>query len=79
MAGEVWVHIDRLDRRDGKVWAVQYWTRTKGLVYHVAKDVQIHVPTFTRWFGRSTLQPRAVLVVRFGKVFIGKNVTEIYE
>lgn len=60
--GQVWVHVDRLDREDCKVWAVQHW-RDGRPVYETAYSVVLHAPGFTQFFGARGRQPKAVIVV----------------
>ncbi len=75
--GEVWCHVNRLDRTDDKVWAVQYWRGGKP-VYHVCANVQLQAPSLTRFFGpRSRKQPRAVIVVPLGTVKVFKSCTVV--
>lgn len=60
--GEVWLHVDRLDKKNEAVWAVQYWADGKP-VYRVTRSVTVDTLGFTRFFGpRSRQQPRAVVV-----------------
>lgn len=65
----VWLHIDRLDRKDGRVWALQ-WRDGKGQHYRRASRVGTFTEGHAVFFGVSRLQPRAVIafpnaVVRF--------------
>lgn len=60
--GTVWVHIDRLDRDDGKVWAVQFWDKGKHR-YEVTAGVVILGGAYTAFFGAKGRQPKAVIVV----------------
>ena len=60
--GCVWIHVDRLDREDGKVWAVQWWVNGKAR-YDVAKSVVIIASSYTQFFGAKGKQPKAVIVV----------------
>lgn len=66
-AGEVWVHVDRLDRADGCVWAVQSVEHGKP-VYRVAESVIVFPASYTAFHGAKSAQPRAVIVVPGGKV-----------
>ena len=60
--GEVWLHIDRLDKKNEKIWAVQFW-EGQTLAYRVAQTVTVNARAITRFFGpRSRKQPRAVVV-----------------
>lgn len=60
--GELWVHIDRLDREDGRVWAIQYRVSGKPQ-YAVAQGVVIQAASSTRFYGPTGRQPRAVICV----------------
>lgn len=60
--GQVWVHIDRLDREDCRVWAVQHWQQGR-VVYETAYSVVLRAPCFTQFFGAKGRQPKAVIVV----------------
>ncbi len=69
--GEVWVHVDRLDREDGRVWAVQWRGSKGGPYYRTFHRVEWHGVGYlsTKFFGRkSQLQPRAVIVIPGGTV-----------
>ena len=69
--GEVWVHVDRLDRKDGRVWALQWRGSKGGPYYQTAHKVEWHGVEYltTKFFGRrSKLQPRLVIVVPRGEV-----------
>lgn len=66
-AGEVWLHVDRLDRPDGLIWAVQSVERGKP-VYRVAEAVIVFPASYTAFHGAKAAQPRAVIVVPGGKV-----------
>ena len=61
--GHVWIHIDRLDREDGKVWAVQDHGPRGGKRYRVAEAVIINAPCYSAFFGATGEQPKAVIVV----------------
>lgn len=65
--GEVWLHVDRLDRPDGLIWAVQSVERGKP-VYRVAEAVIVFPASYTAFHGAKAAQPKAVLVVPGGKV-----------
>lgn len=72
--GEVWLHVDRLKKKNGSVWALQYRTRTGRAVYRVAREVITLIPLRTLYFGRlARLQPKAVLVAHNARVFWKKN------
>ena len=60
--GCVWIHVDRLDREDGKVWAVQSWVNGK-CRYELARSVVILAESYTQFFGPKGKQPKAVIVV----------------
>lgn len=62
-AGEVWVHVDRLDREDRRVWAVQSQCPEKGALYQTCHNVVIQAACYTQFFGRDGKQPKAVIVV----------------
>jgi len=69
--GEVWVHVDRLDRDDGRVMAVQWRGAKGGPYYQTFHKVEWHGCGYvtTKFFGRrSTRQPRLVIVVPRGLV-----------
>lgn len=73
--GQIWVHVDRLDRDDGKVWAVQYYAGRKAR-YDVAAGVVLNGQSYTKFFGKG-LQPRAVIVVEGGTVTMQGDVAVI--
>jgi len=58
--GTIWLHIDRFGKRNGAVWALQYWEGGRPR-WRVARDVSIQAPMWTMACedGR---QPRAWLV-----------------
>lgn len=65
---QVWIHIDKINRRDGRIWAVQYCP-PKGhgpSVYYAVTGVVCTVPTCTSY--NSTSQPRAWLQASAAKV-----------
>jgi hypothetical protein len=69
--GEVWVHVDRIDREDGRVWAVQWRGSKGGPYYQTAHKVEFLsiARTFSKFFGRrSKLEPRLVIIVPRGEV-----------
>lgn len=66
-SGVVWIHVDRLDRADGKVWAVQYVERGHP-VYLCVEAVILFTAGHTEFFGSKGKQPRAVIVVPGGIV-----------
>lgn len=69
--GEVWVHVDRLDRDDGRVMALQWRGSKGGPYYQTAHKVEFHGVDYlaSRFFGpRSKLQPRVVIVIPRGVV-----------
>lgn len=61
--GEAWVHVDRFDRPDGKVWAVQYWDRGK-LRYEVARRVVLAMPSSTLYLGYRSGTVSAAIICR---------------
>lgn len=68
----VWLHIDRLDREDGLVWAVQ-WRDRKGRHYKTVHNVGIFMMDgHTRRFEGGALQPRAVVEFRDATVTIAR-------
>lgn len=70
--GELWVHVDRLDRDDMKVWAIQ-----EGRKYLTVRAVCINVPCHTAFFGPKAKQPKAVIVVPGGRVEMRGDVAVI--
>lgn len=56
----VWLHVDRLDRKDGRVWAVQ-WRDARGAHYRTAHEVSTLAPGITLHFDGGP-QPRAVVL-----------------
>lgn len=67
--GIVWLHVDRLDKADGLVWAVQYREAdAKGrlgrgkAVYRCAQSVIFRAAGFTQFHGPRGPQPKAVIV-----------------
>lgn len=71
--GHVWVHIDRLDREDGKVWAIQ-----SDAGYQVASNVVIQAACYTQFFGvGGRTQPKAVIVVPAGCVRLRDGIAAI--
>lgn len=72
----LWMHVDRLDRKDGEVWAIQYWR--KGMPYYVTtKNVVLQAPCYTQFFGAKERQPKAVIVVPGGRVELRGDVAVI--
>lgn len=68
---EVWVHVDRLDREDGRVMAVQWRGAKGGLHYETVHKVEWHGVRYltTIFFGKkSTRQPRLVVLIPGGVV-----------
>lgn len=63
--GSLWLHIDRLDRADGKVWAVQYWRHHRH-VYKCFRAVILEAAGHSLFFGPKANQPRAVIAVPRG-------------
>lgn len=61
--GEVWLHIDRLDKQNRLVWAVQYRRRGKA-VYKTALLVSWvnRCSGLTRFHGKGLRQPVAYLI-----------------
>lgn len=80
---EVWLHVDRLDKRDRTVWAIQYWeysgiTHGWVLVYRVAKHVYWSAQGETR-FKDDGRQPRAFLEFQMSAVrWLSKHSARIY-
>lgn len=74
--GQVWIHVDRLDRDDGKVWAVQSWDGKKRR-YDVAAGVVLNVQGHTQFFGPKAPQPKAVIVVPAGRVTMRGDVVVV--
>lgn len=62
MTYEVWIHIDHIDNKNGKVWAVQIPAKK---IYITCHEVECFVPLESRY--RKGAQPRAYLVGR-GKI-----------
>jgi hypothetical protein len=78
--GEVWVHVDRLDRIDGFVWAVQYRGPKGARFYECVTKIEFHGLAFmvTKFFGRrSTVQPRLVLMIPGAKVTIFRTAPNV--
>jgi hypothetical protein len=63
--GQLWLHVERLDAEDGKVWAIQGWEGRKRF-YRTAAGVVIQGPSYTAFFGTTGKQPKAVIVVPEG-------------
>ncbi len=57
--GKVWLHIDRIDREDGKVWAVQFRRDGKDR-YKCFRSVIVTIGGYTQFFGTKG-QPKAVI------------------
>jgi hypothetical protein len=69
--GEVWVHVDRLDREDGRVMAIQWRGSKGGPYYQTAHKVEWRGVEYlaTKFFGRrSKNEPRLVIVIPRGVV-----------
>lgn len=66
--GRVWLHIDRIDKRNQRIWAVQSWDGDKAL-YQTAKAVIIRVNGYTQQWRDG--QPRAVVEFPDAVVKIG--------
>lgn len=65
---ETWVHVDRFDKPNPNVWAVQYW-RHGCPVYRTATHVYIRTAVGTRYHGpKDKQQPRAYLVAKWARV-----------
>lgn len=62
---DLWIHVERLDAEDGKVWAVQSWVKGEH-VYQTARAVVLQAHGFTNFFGPKAKQPKAVIVVPGG-------------
>lgn len=73
--GQVWLHIDRLDREDDKVWAIQSRGPRGGHVYHVGRSVVITRGCYTQFYGVNAEQPKAYLVFIDGRVSISDDGT----
>lgn len=73
--GEVWLHVDRFDKTDGKTWAVQ-WREGKGKPrYECFVDVAIvECSAVTREFKdpkrKRPIQPRGVIAIPGGRVVV---------
>ena len=65
---EIWVHIDKLDKKNGRIWAVQYWNGSRW-IYKTAEYVSIRSPSYTKSF-KDKGQPKAMIVVWSGKVIV---------
>ena len=70
--GCVWIHIDRLNREDGTVWAVQ-WHDGKKWRYEVTFAVHMVGHGYTQFFGLKSKQPRAVIEMPNGRVFVNTH------
>jgi hypothetical protein len=64
--------VDRLDRSDGQVWAVQTAT-----VYRTARAVILEAPGYTQFWPGET-QPRAVIVVPEGRIRLKAGIVTVY-
>ncbi len=64
-AGIVWLHVNRLDDEDGRIWAVQ---SDRG--YDSVRSVICSVPVYSQFFGPKAKQPKAVLVAERATVTI---------
>ena len=70
--GQVWLHVDRFDKKHGDVWAVQYIGRTGKPVYRCFQFVDILIPMRTVCFS-GTAEPRAFLAADHAKVYIKRD------
>lgn len=70
----VWIHIDRLDRADGRVWAIQ--TPEK---YRTAKAVILEAQGYTQFFGISAGQPRAVICAPGASVRLKNGIATVFK
>ncbi len=64
---EVWLHVDRFDKRNNYVWALQYWNGRKW-VYRTAVWVIFVGRGATRFRGNSARQPRGVVLFHDARV-----------
>lgn len=62
-SNEVWIYIDRLNKKNRRVWEVQYRNYNGRPVTRVARYISINVPSHTRYHGFDSGEPRAYLVV----------------
>lgn len=65
--GEVWIHIDRFDRDDHRVWTVQHW-RGDTPIYSCVTAFLLSGECYSQYFGPKAPQPKAVIVVPHGLV-----------
>lgn len=80
--GEVWVHVDRFDRKDKRVWAVQYRQATPPhrWRYRCVQHVEMDAPTSTRFFGYKQDQVSAAIVATKSRVsFIARGTIAVIE
>jgi hypothetical protein len=64
--GEVWLHVDRFDKPNRRVWALQY-RKGRTAIYLTARSVLVLVPMQT-CYRDGPRQPRAYLVARDARV-----------
>ena len=75
--GVVWLHIDRLARADGKVWAVQSLGPRGGSRYLCVRSVIVTRPGYTQFHGMTGLQPKAYLVFEGATVTVSDGIATI--
>lgn len=71
--GEVWLHIERLTRSDGKVWAIQYRGPRGGSRYLSVASVIVARQGYTQFWGPKALQPKAHLVFVGARVQVNQD------
>ncbi len=59
--GLVWIHIDRMDAKDGRIWAVQWVGPRGGCNYYRTRSVAFTQGGYTQSYRRG--QPRAYIEV----------------
>ena len=76
-AGHLWLHIDRLSRADGKVWAIQSRGPRGGSRYLCVKAVIVTRHGYTQFHGMAGLQPKAYLVFEGATVTVSDGIATI--
>lgn len=67
--GDIWWHVDQLQRDDLRVWAIQWHDGTR-FRYECVKSVICTTMAFTQFHGATAKQPKAVIVIPKGTVRI---------
>lgn len=63
----MWVHVDRFDKRNGRVWSVQHWQGNR-CVEWTARDVKILITPASGVVIENGKQPRAVIEIEGAQV-----------